>query len=178
MIDYIVLGMVQDEALTGYDIKKYIESGVGNFYKVSYGNLYPALKRLTSKEFVTMDAQPQGGRDKKYYKSTELGQKAFVEWLSRPFDFSLGASALLAKIFFFGKLPDDIRIQQLQEYEVYYRQSLRKLREIEKSLPVMDGDYFMQSTLYFGIRNTQIALAWFKHIKDKQPLPEFIAEDE
>ena len=36
MIDYIVLGMVQDEALTGYDVKKWIESGIGNFYKASY----------------------------------------------------------------------------------------------------------------------------------------------
>ena len=179
MIDYIVLGMVQDEALTGYDIKKWIESGIGNFYKASYGNLYPALKRLTDKKFVTMDEQPQGGREKKYYKATELGKKAFMEWLSLPFDFSLGASALLAKIYFFGKLPEDLRRQQLEEYEMHYRQSLRKLRAIEKKLSNEDvtADYFVQSTLYFGIRNTQTAIEWFKHIKEQKPFSEFVNED-
>jgi len=176
MIDYIVLGMVQDEALTGYDVKKWIESGIGNFYKASYGNLYPALKRLTDKKFVTMVEQPQGGREKKYYKATELGKKAFMEWLSLPFDFTLGAPALLAKVYFFGQLPEDIRKGQLQEYEIHYRQSLRKLRAMEKSLASEDvvTDYFMQSTLYFGIKNTQTAIEWFKHIKEQKPFSEFV----
>jgi len=173
MVDYIILGMVQNEALTGYDIKKWIELGIGNFYKASYGNLYPALKRLAEKGLVAMREQPQGGREKKYYKSTELGKKAFIDWLEMPFDFSLGASALLAKIYFFGQLSEDIRNRQLHEYETHYRQSLRKLEAMEKGLS-SDADYFMQSTLYYGIRNTQTAIEWFEHIKAQKPLPEFI----
>ena len=176
MVDYIVLGMVQDEALTGYDVKKWIESGIGNFYKASYGNLYPALKRLTDKKFVTMDEQSQGGREKKYYKATKLGKKAFMEWLSMPFDFTLGASALLAKVYFFGQLPEEVRNQQLQEYEIHYLQSLRKLMAMEKSLSSegVETDYFMQSTLYFGIKNTQTAIEWFRHIREQKPFSEFV----
>ena len=49
MLDYIILGMVLNEDLTGYDIKKFIENGIGVFYKASYGSLYPALKKLTEK---------------------------------------------------------------------------------------------------------------------------------
>jgi len=179
MIDYIVLGVVQNEALTGYDIKKWIESGIGNFYKASYGNLYPALKRLTDKELVTMDEQPQGGRKKKYYKATELGKETFMEWLALPFDFSLGAPTLLAKIYFFGQLPEKIRNQQLQEYETHYRQNLRKLKTIEKKLSEseVDTDYFMQSTLYLGIRNIQTAIEWFGHIKEQRTFSEFVNVD-
>jgi len=176
MIDYIVLGMVQGEALTGYDVKKWIEASIGNFYKASYGNLYPALKRLTDKEFVTKVEQSQGGRYKKYYQATELGKKAFTEWLSLPFDFSLGAPALLAKIYFFGQLPEKIRTHRLEDYEVYYRQSLRKLKAMEKNLSEseIETDYFMQSTLYFGIRNTQTAIEWLGHIKEQKPFSEFV----
>ena len=176
MIDYIVLGMVQDEALTGYDVKKGIEAGIGNFYKVSYGNLYPALKRLTDKALVTMTETPQCGRKKKYCQATPLGKNTFMEWLALPFDFTLGAGALLAKIYFFGKLSEDMRNQQLQAYELYYRQSLQKLRAMEKTLDTEDSDYFMQSTLYFGIRNIQTAIEWFKHIKEQKPLGEFVEE--
>lgn len=44
MLEYIVLGMVNYEDMTGYDIKKYIESGISVFYKASFGSLYPILK--------------------------------------------------------------------------------------------------------------------------------------
>ena len=74
MLDYIALGMVLDEALTGYDIKKEIEAGVGNFYTASYGSLYPALKKLSDKGYLTMTEQLQGNRVKKYYEATERGK--------------------------------------------------------------------------------------------------------
>lgn len=179
MIDYIILGMVQNEVLTGYEIKKWMEGGIGNFYKASYGSLYPALKRLTDKKLVTMNEKPQGGRTKKYYKTTELGKEAFMEWLSLPFDFSLGGSALMAKIYFFGHLSDELRKQRLGEYEMYYTQSLQKLRTMEKDISntEVDVDYFMLSTLYFGIRNTQTAIEWFRHVAEQKPLSEFIEMD-
>ncbi|WP_081905926.1 PadR family transcriptional regulator [Kineothrix alysoides] len=41
--------MVLNEDLTGDDIKKLIENGIGTFYKASFGSLYPALKKLTEK---------------------------------------------------------------------------------------------------------------------------------
>ena len=47
MLASIALGMVLEGDLTGYDIKKRIEKGIGVFYKASFGSLYPALKKLT-----------------------------------------------------------------------------------------------------------------------------------
>ena len=64
MFDYITLGMVLREELTGYDIKKKIESGIGNLYKASHGSLYPALNKLTDKGYLVMTEQMQGNRKK------------------------------------------------------------------------------------------------------------------
>jgi len=47
--DYVVIGMVLHVPLTGYDNKKLIEKGTGNFVKASHGSLYPALKKLAIK---------------------------------------------------------------------------------------------------------------------------------
>ena len=44
MLDYILMGMVLETELTGYDIKKEVESSIGNFYKVSMGVCTPHLK--------------------------------------------------------------------------------------------------------------------------------------
>ena len=180
MLDFIAMGMVLNEALTGYDIKKEIEEGVGNFYKASYGSLYPALKKLADKGYLTMDEQPDSNRLKKYYKATEAGKTTFLEWLSSPFDENSSSDSLLARIYFFGKLPEDIRNRQLQEYELHYRQILRKLQTMEQRFSVSvedDRDYFEISTLYLGLQHLQDSIRWLRHIREQQPLSNFIHEE-
>ena len=180
MIDHVITGMVLHESLTGYDIKKYVEMSIGNFFKASHGSLYPALKKLTEKGYLIMKEQPQGDRMKKYYQATELGKSMFLEWLSSPTDFGSNSDMMMVKIFFFGELPDDIRRQRLHECELYIQQELHKLREIEKQFAnsiETDRDYFEISTLYFGIQSYLNILRWLRHIKEKKPFSEFLQED-
>ena len=173
------MGMVLDEARTGYDIKKEVEVGIGLFYKASYGSLYPALKKLTEKAYLTMTEQLHGERVKKYYRATELGKTIFFEWLSSPPDFNFRPGALLAKIYFFDKLSTDARAQQLQAYERYNQQILQKLRTLEEQLSAADkANYFMISTLYYGLHTLQDNIRWFRHIEEQKPLSEFIWEEE
>ena len=181
MIDYVVMGMVLDKEMTGYDIKKEVENTIGNFYKANYGRLYPALSKLADKGYLTMNEQMQGKRLKKYYKTTELGKEAFLEWLSAPVDLTMSPDAHLTQIFFYGELPKDIRDKRLQEYEYYTEQSLQQLQSMAKMLPdgdMSDQDYFGISTLYFGLQNAQNTLRWLKHIREQKPLSEFLCIDE
>ena len=181
MFDYVVIGMVMHEPLTGYDIKKYVDASIGNFFKASHGQLYPALKRLTDKGCLTMKEQSQGDRVKKYYHATKLGRDAFMNWLSAPADFNSSSDILMVKIFFFGELPNEIRCQRLYECELFIQQSLHKLREIEKQFAHSienDRDYFEIATLYYGIQNCLSTLRWLAHIKEKKPYSEYIQEDD
>jgi len=180
MIEYVVTGMVLREPLTGYDIKKEIESGIGNFYKSSYGNLYPALKRLTDKGYLALTEQTHVERLKKYYMATELGKAAFLEWLATPLD--LNATSLtvsmLTKIFFFGELPEDTRNRQLQEYESYAERVLNEYNKMQEQFKelVDNGNakyYFELSTLFYGLQSTQGMINWLKYIREQKPLSEF-----
>lgn len=178
MLTYIIMGMVFYEALTGYDIKKHIEEGIGVFYKASYGSLYPSLKKLTNQGYLTMFEQPQGGRQKKYYQITEQGKAIFLEWLSTPVEND--SDNHLAKVFFFDRLPPDVRNQLLHEYELNNIQYLRKLLELEKHYEKMENKdcfYYKLSTLYYGIRVIQDSIAWCQHIREQKPLADFIARE-
>lgn len=169
MLDYIILGMVYDVNLTGYDIKKYIENGIGVFYKASYGSLYPALKKLTEKGFLTMYEEPLGGRQKNYYKITNEGKKVFLDWLVLPINVLDGTNTHLAKVYFFDKLPSDIRDRQLLEYEINNEKYLRKLQALENDFDKMENKdcfYYKLSTLYYGICITQETLRWCRHIRE------------
>ena len=181
MFDYIVTGMVLHEAMTGYDIKKEIEAGVGNFYKASHGSLYPALKRLTEKGDLTMAEKSQGNRLKKYYQATETGKAAFLEWLSVPLDPNKGGELILAKIYFFGELSRDVRTKRLEELEFFAHQMLQQLNEIEKTLPsgeLTEQDYFAVSTFYYGYVNVQNTIRWLGYIKAQNPLSEFLSKED
>ena len=178
MLEYIAMGMVLHEALTGYDIKKEIEAGIGNFYSASHGSLYPALKKLTDKGYLTLTEQPYGNRIKKYYEATESGKAAFLEWLSSPFDPNSRSDSLLARIYFFGELPEDLRERQLREHELFYQQTLRRLQALEESLSVSDDiDYFEMSTLYLGLGYLQDCIRWLRHIRERKPLSAFLRDD-
>jgi len=175
MLEYIAMGMVLHEALTGYDIKKEIEAGVGNFYVASHGSLYPALKKLTDKGHLALTEQAYGNRIKKYYQATELGKAAFLKWLSSPFDPKSRSESLLARIYFFSELPEDLRERQFQEYELHYQQTLRRLQALEENLSVSeDADYFEMSTLYLGLGYLHDCVRWLRHLREKKPLSAFL----
>jgi len=180
MIEYVVTGMVLRKPLTGYEIKQEIEAGIGNFYKSSYGNLYPALKKLTDKGYLTLTEQTQVDRLKKYYVATELGKAAFLEWLTSPIGTSSVTVPMLIRIYFFRELPEDLRRKQIQKYEAHVQKVLRVYREMEKHIVTESTekvDYYELSTLYYGLLNAQGMLRWLKYVREQKPLSELTSEE-
>ena len=180
MIEYVVMGMILHKPLTGYDIKKEIDAGLGNFYKSSYGNLYPSLKKLTEKGYLSLTEQTQVDRLKKYYKTTELGRNEFLKWLSSPVDINLGTAMMMLRIYFIGELPKDIRSQIIQEYKIAIQNMFDEYKKIEAQLKNSiknDRDYFEISTLYYGLQTAQGMLHWLEHIKEQKSFDEFIKEE-
>lgn len=177
MLEFMALGMVLENDLTGYDIKKKIENGIGVFYKASFGSLYPALKRLTEKSFLTTYEKPQGSRKKIFYHITNDGQTQFFNWLSSPMDIFEGTNTHLAKVYFFDKLPSEIRECQLFEYELNNKNYLKKLKDLENQyckIENTDCFYYKLSTLYYGICITEKTIQWCQHIRMLKPLPDLI----
>lgn len=177
MLESIALGMVLEDSLTGYDIKKRIENGIGVFYKASFGSLYPALKRLTEKGLLTASEEPRGNRQKIFYHTTLEGKKQFYDWLSSPMDIFEGTNTHLAKVYFFDNLPAEIREHQLFEYEINNRNYLKKLEDLEKQFSKMEKRncfYYKLSTLYYGICITQKTIQWCAHIRMQKPLPDLM----
>ncbi len=43
-IDYLILGLLSDRDLTGYEIKKVIDTTLNYFWSSSYASIYPALR--------------------------------------------------------------------------------------------------------------------------------------
>jgi len=175
MLDNVILGMLYDCNLSGYDIKKHIENGIGVFYKASFGSIYPALKKLAEKGYIIMADDTQAARQKKIYQITDIGKEIFLEWLIQPINLNDNTNQHLAKVYFFDYLDYASIRQQLIEYEMNNTNYLRKLQTLEKKLDNSNNNikhYFKLSTLYYGICVIEETIRWCKHIQNKEPLAE------
>lgn len=176
MLENIILGIIFENDLTGYDIKKYIENNIGIYYKASCGSLYPALKKISSKGFVTFYEELQGKRKKIFYHITESGKDKFLEWLTEPMDVLDGTNPNLTKIYFFHHLPIEKRKELLLDFESKNEQYLSDLMTIEAKLQTLELNnlsYYTLSTLYYGISVTKKTLEWCRHIREDKPLKDF-----
>ncbi|WP_339164628.1 PadR family transcriptional regulator [Siminovitchia sp. FSL W7-1587] len=74
-IDLLLLSLIAQRDLYGYEIIKTLKQLSDKAYEMSEGTLYPALRRLERKQWVTSYwSETQVGR-RKYYSITDLGKK-------------------------------------------------------------------------------------------------------
>ena len=66
----LVLSVLREKPMHGYEIMKALEERFHGFYKPSPGSLYPALRSLLGKGYVTVT----GGERRKTYRITAKGQ--------------------------------------------------------------------------------------------------------
>ncbi|MBK3496428.1 PadR family transcriptional regulator [Viridibacillus sp. YIM B01967] len=84
-IDILLLSLVAKQDMYGYEMVKSLKVNSSELYNMSEGTLYPALKRLETKGWLTSYWQtPDTGSRRKYYQITEDGkkelQKKLKEW--------------------------------------------------------------------------------------------------
>ena len=84
LLDYAILGLIQDQPLSGYAIRKlFEETALGN-YSSSPGTIYPALKRLQKFELVKKNEQGKTG--KTCFEITTNGIQILQNWFLKPIE--------------------------------------------------------------------------------------------
>lgn len=86
---YMVMAMIRDGFNTGYRIKQFIERAASFFWSVSYGQIYPELRRLETAGMVTGRDLTSSGRRRREYSLTATGATELQRWLADPADPSL-----------------------------------------------------------------------------------------
>lgn len=82
-LKYAILGLLDQEPHYGYEIKQKFEHMMGDLWPVSYGQLYPTLRKLAEDDLVTMKTvQGKKAVEKNVYSITEQGSEYFKNWLT------------------------------------------------------------------------------------------------
>lgn len=81
-LKYAILGMVNREPLTGYDITKGFNESLSKFWEAKHSQIYPEMRRLVDEGLVSFEVTIQGERmKKKLYSITPKGREELMDWL-------------------------------------------------------------------------------------------------
>ena len=84
-VRHVILGLLTQQPMSGYDIKQLFESFNWLIGSPSYGSLYPALHELLDEELVAMEIIPNQDKPaRKEYHTTAKGKEVLFEWLQQP----------------------------------------------------------------------------------------------
>jgi PadR family transcriptional regulator AphA len=163
---YAILGglSVQPD-LSGYDIRKGIQNSIGYFWAESFGQLYPALKRLADEGLIAPSSSASNGRKRRQtYVITEAGRTALRQWLALPFHNEPPRNEFLLKLFFSREAAPGVAAAQVRDLNDRNRRMLDVLTKIEASVPSQQSanphlTYWML-TLSLGKAFIYAALDW------------------
>ena len=172
MLKYALLGLLDYESNTGYELKHTMDQSTGHFWHAKQSQIYTTLKKLEQDGLARSHPEPQERRpDRRVYTITESGQKSLQQWLLQPVTkLDTTKQLLLLKLFFSGKLAKETLLTQLrllrnlheQQVELYKTQTPDFIDEKIKTLqPELKQDaYLWESTRRFGESYETMYISW------------------
>jgi PadR family transcriptional regulator, regulatory protein AphA len=97
---YVILGFLDPEPRTGYEIKQAVDMSTRFFWAASYGQIYPELRRLRKAGLVESERDDAGGRKRAVHRLTPAGRAALRAWLAEPAATTELRDEKLLKLFF------------------------------------------------------------------------------
>jgi DNA-binding PadR family transcriptional regulator len=178
--DFVLLGLLAIESSqSGYDLRRMIQGSVGYFWGESFGQIYPALQRLTREGLIVESGaragakapgktrskkKAAGAKERRAYSITTEGHARLTEWLAMPYRLTPPRDEFLLKLFFGGAVGAPATERKILEFQENNRQVLATLEEIGRLSHERNGQHpdfpYWILTLEYGVAEMRAQLAW------------------
>ena len=160
-----LLGLLSLGPMTGYQMRALMQDSTANFWRESYGRIYPALKRMQRAGLVERERQtPDRSRGQKVYKITTTGQKRLRSWLGVPAQPLPNRNELLLKLFFGNRAAPGAMAKQVLAWQQNYVVDLKRyelqLADLEKTHAKHPALPFWRMTLRYGMDEAITVINW------------------
>lgn len=157
-----LLGLLSMEPMSGYDLKQRIAFSIGNFWSESYGQIYPALRKLEGEGLVSSQEKGKAGR--KVYRLTEAGHERLQQWLTitpRPW---VPRHETLLKLFFGDNIPTEVSLAHVTDLRRRFAADLQRYEATEAHLlrehPNHSALPYWLMTLHYGRDEAKMIVNW------------------
>ena len=122
MLEFAILGLLHQAPMHGYELRKQLAQVLGGLRSISYGSLYPALRRLTRAGLIAEAPEqeaPEPGtwprRSRRVYRITAEGKERFHELVSQAGPEAYDDGGLFGvRLAFFRHTAADVRLRVLE----------------------------------------------------------------
>ncbi len=174
-IEHSILAILSFWPSTGYNIKAEFEhKAAGLYWGMSYGSIYPKLKKLEEEGLIYPIEEEEEGRKKKQYELTPKGWKEFEKWLTLPPAYPVVKDELLMKMStWHADMDDEVLINHLLKRKAVTEDLLGFVKNWPTNGTSYISDYGMLSIRYGELR-LEAELKWIEesiHILEEKQLP-------
>jgi len=171
---YVLLGLLQEEELSGYEMKKIIDIRMSFFWQESFGQIYPELSKMIVEELIDFSSTKTTGkikREKIRYKITLKGEKELKEWMEAENEKDTSRSEFLLKMF----LSTDKNVEEMRKHIIQFKeQSKQKLQlfnlfdlQLNQVIEMHNNHKQILWVLNLGIRQAKLYIDWSKEILER-----------
>jgi DNA-binding PadR family transcriptional regulator len=161
MLDLAILGLLRDTPHHGYELKQRL-ADLG-FWRVSFGSLYPALRRLERRGLI--EAVRSSGR-RKSYRLSPAGHDEFARLLRESSESPEEDRRFSLRLAFFRYLEPALRLATLERRR---RELITELgtarRTLREATARRNGvDRYAKALMERTVRSTQADIAWLDQL--------------
>ena len=177
VLELPVLGLLKEREMHGYELRKQLGAMLGPLWQVSWGSLYPTLRRLAKAGAVEkVDPEPvrrrtakPSGRRKTVYRVTAAGEQMFASMLEET-GAAVDAEHFTLKLAFFRYLGPEARLVLLERRRAYLLDRLTQLKaNLREYRERMDA--YALSLQKHDLLSTESDIAWIDELITKERNP-------
>ena len=167
MLELAILGLLIEAPLHGYALRKRLGVRLGGLRVVSYGSLYPALRRLTRAGLITVEEPPDDGawsrRGRRVYRITAEGKERFAELIADSGPHAFDDDGFGVHLAFFSRTPAEIRMRILEGR----RRAVEERRDGLRAVLARAGeqiDRYTRELHQLGLDTTEREVRWLNEL--------------
>ena len=169
VLELAVLGLLHQSPMHGYELRKRLNLMLGWGRVLSYGSLYPALKKMLKASWIEERAMPVTGtrRPRIVYQLTDAGEREFVRLMSEVGPAAWDDDNFDIRFAFFGRTDMEIRLRVLEGRRTRLQERLDRVQS-QLRLTQQEMDRYAAELQRHGVESVEREVRWLSELIDAE----------
>lgn len=164
---YFILGLLAQQSMSGYDIKRFLQRLDWLISSPSFGSVYPALHALPKDGLATVNVVNGGSKQlRKVYSITEKGRQILQEWIKQPIESGASLKVFLMRLMLASNLSHTELIACLQQRRSQVEVHRAVLEQITEA-QVDTAELKKHLAFDFGLAAATAELTWLNRALER-----------
>ncbi|HTW16197.1 MAG TPA: PadR family transcriptional regulator [Nocardioides sp.] len=165
-IELAVLGLLHEGPMHGYELRKRLNLMLGWGRVLSYGSLYPTLKKMLRGSLIeetTATITPVTKRARIVYEVTEAGTREFERLMSEVGPTAWEDDNFDIRFAFFGRTDMEIRLRVLEGRRIRLQERLDRVQR-ELNMTEQEVDRYAAELQRHGVESVEREVRWLSDL--------------